>query len=57
MTILVGDLEYTQAYLDDLLCLTCSTFKDYIKKLDIILNRSHKSGLKVNVQKSVFCTD
>jgi len=57
MTNLVGDLEYARAYLDDLLCLTCSTFEDHLEKLDIILNRLNKSGLKVNAQKSVFCTD
>ena len=57
MTNLVGDLEYARAYLDDLLCLTCSTFEDHLEKLDVILNRLNKSGLKVNAQKSTFCTD
>ena len=57
MTNLVGDLEYARAYLDDLLCLTCDTFQDHLNKLDVLLSRLQKSGLKVNAQKSVFCTD
>ena len=57
MTNLVRDLECVRAYLDDLLYLTCSTFKDYLDKLDAMLNRSNEVRLKVNTQKSVFCAD
>ena len=54
---LVGDLEYARAYLDDLLCLTCDSFENHLDKLETLLFRLESSGLKVNVQKSVFCTD
>jgi len=57
MTNLVGDLEYARAYLDDLLCLTCGTFDDHLKKLSELLWRLESAGLKINAKKSKFCTD
>ena len=57
MTNLVGDLEYARAYLDDLLCLICSTFDNHLEKLSELLWRLESAGLKINAQKSKFCTD
>ena len=37
--------------------LACNSFDDHLNKLEIILKRSHSSGLKCNASKSVFCTD
>jgi hypothetical protein len=52
---LVESLEYVQAYLDDLLCILRSSLKDHLKKLEEVLRRLRKAGLKVNAEKSTFC--
>lgn len=54
MSELFEDLEFARVYIDDLLCLTKSTFQDHLKKLEVILNRLRQKGLKVNVAKSTF---
>jgi len=36
---LFEDLEYVQAYLDNLLCLACNSCYDYLNKLDVSLER------------------
>jgi hypothetical protein len=53
---LMEALEYVQAYIADLLCITRGTLEDHLDKLKKILNRLHDAGLKVNVAKSFFCT-
>ena len=50
ITHLVGNLEHTRAYLDNLLHLMCDTFKDHLEQLDMILNRLNRSGLKINAK-------
>ena len=54
MSELFEDLEFARVYIDDLLCLTKSTFQDHLRKLEVILNRLRQKGLKVNVEKSTF---
>jgi hypothetical protein len=49
-------LEYVQAYLDDLLCISRSSLEDYLNKLKEVLRHLCNAGLKVNVVKSTFCT-
>ncbi len=49
------DLEYVQAYLDDLLCISRSSLDDHLKKLDEVLRRLCNAGLKVNAEKMTFC--
>jgi hypothetical protein len=39
MTKLVQDMEYVKTYLDDLLILTNSRFKDHLLKLEMVLAR------------------
>jgi hypothetical protein len=52
---LMEDLEYVQAYLDDLLCSSRSSLEDHLKKLKEELRRLCNAGLKVNMEKSTFC--
>jgi hypothetical protein len=59
MSKLVQDMEYVKTYLDDLLILTNSRFKDYLLKLEMrngsskTLNRC-TAGMRVNISKSKF---
>ncbi len=48
-------LEYVQAYLDDLLCISRSSLEDHLKKLEEVLRRLCDAGLKVNAEKLTFC--
>jgi hypothetical protein len=43
-----------QCYLDDLLILTNSSFKDHLLKLQMVLARISTSDMKVNISKSKF---
>jgi hypothetical protein len=52
---LMEDLEYVQAYLDDLLCISRNSLKDHLKKLKEVLRRLCNMGLKVNAEKLTFC--
>jgi hypothetical protein len=49
-------LEYVQAYLDDLLCISRSSLEDHLKKLEEVLRCPCDAGFKVNTEKSTFCT-
>ena len=53
---LMACLEYIQAYIDDLLCITRGTLDDHIDKIKAVLTRLRDAGLKVNAAKSSFCT-
>jgi hypothetical protein len=52
---LMEDLEYVQAYLDDLLCIFRSSLEDHLEKLEEVLRRLCNAVLKVNADKSTFC--
>jgi hypothetical protein len=41
-------------YLDDLLIITNSSFKDHLLKLEIVLARLSTAGMRVNISKSKF---
>ena len=47
-------LEFVQAYIDDILCLTKGDWKDHLDQLQTIFTRLQQSGLKVNAKKSFF---
>ncbi len=47
---LMESLEYVQAYLDDLLCISRSSLEDRLEKLEEVLSRIHNAGLKVNAE-------
>jgi hypothetical protein len=50
----VQDMEYVKTYLDDLLILTNSSFKDHLLKLEMVLARLSTVGMRVNISKSKF---
>jgi Reverse transcriptase (RNA-dependent DNA polymerase). len=54
---LLGDLEYAEAYLDDCLTVTKSTFQDHLEKLEAALQWLQMRNLKVNATKLAFVVD
>jgi len=54
MSELMDGLAFVQTCIDDLLCLTKGTFSDHLEKVELVLQRLQKEGLKVNVTKSFF---
>jgi hypothetical protein len=54
MSKLVQDMEYIKTYLDDLLILAYSNFKDHLLKLEMVLARLSTTGMRVNISKSKF---
>ena len=51
---LMMGLDFVRAYLDDVLTITSSTFTDHLEKLELVLQRIYKAGLKVHARKSFF---
>jgi hypothetical protein len=56
MSKLMEFLEYVRAYLDDLLCISKMSLEDHLEKLEEVLRQLCNAGLKVNADKSTFCT-
>jgi len=54
MSKLLDGLAFVRTCIDDLLCLTKCTFSDHLKKVELVLQRLQKAGLKVNITKSFF---
>jgi hypothetical protein len=52
---LMESLEYVRAYLDDLVCISKLSLKDYLEKLEEVLRQLHDAGLKVKAAKLTFC--
>ncbi len=55
MSELMEDLEYVQACLDYLLCISRSSLEDCLEKLEEVLRRLCDAGLKVDAETSTFC--
>ncbi len=53
---LMEALEYVRAYIDNLLIITRGTLEDHLNKLREVLRRLREARLKVNADKSHFCT-
>jgi hypothetical protein len=51
MTEVMESVEYVQAYLDDLLCISRSSLEDHLEKLEEVLRHLCNAGLKVNAEK------
>ena len=51
---LFSDLEYVQAYIDDLLMMPCSTFEEHLERLEKVFSQLSEVGLKVNANKLHF---
>jgi len=47
-------LAFVRTCTDDLLCLTKGAFSDHLEKVELVLQRLQKAGLKVTVTKSFF---
>ncbi len=54
MSDLMQDLDFVRVYLDDLLTITKGDFNDHLQKLERVLDKLNKAGLKVNAKKSFF---
>jgi hypothetical protein len=55
MSELMEFLEYVQAYLDDLLCISRSNLEDHLETLEKVLRQLCNAGLKVKTEKTTFC--
>ncbi len=51
---LLGDIEGTKAYIDDILVVKKGSFDEHLKQLDTIFQRCQKVGLKINAEKCRF---
>jgi len=51
---LTDGLAFVRTCIDDLLCPTKGSFSDHLKKVELVLQRLQKAGLKVNAMKSFF---
>ena len=49
------DLEHARTCIDDLLVATKGDLDDHLEKLDVVLRKLKRAGLKVNANKSFFC--
>ncbi len=53
---LMATLEFVGTYLEDLLIITKGSLEDHLEKLSMVLTRLQDAGLKINADKSNFCT-
>ncbi len=53
---LMSTLEFVRTYLDDLLIITKGSLEDHLEKLSMVLTMLQDAGLKINADKSNFCT-
>ena len=51
---LLGDIEGTKAYIDDILVVNKGSFKDHLKQLEEIFRRCQKTNIKLNEDKCRF---
>lgn len=56
MNALFVGMNEVRAYIDDLLLITSGLYEEHLTKLDEVLLRLREAGLKVNAEKSIFCT-
>ncbi len=56
MSNLMATLESVRTYLDDLLIIKKGSLEDHLEKLSMVLTRLQDSGMKINADKSNFCT-
>ncbi len=49
-------LEYVQAYLNDLFCISRSSLEHHLEKLEEVLRHLCNASLRGNAEKSTFCT-
>ena len=56
MSELMMALEFIRAYIDDLLVITKASLEDHLAKLRMVLLKLREAGLRINADKSSFCT-
>lgn len=57
MTEILGDLEYTRTYIDDVLITSNGSFEDHCEKVAEVLSRLQKAGFRANLRKCFFGRD
>ena len=55
MSTLFEELDFVRTYIDDLLVTTKGDLDDHLEKLDVVLRKLKRTGLKINANKSFFC--
>ncbi len=56
MSDLMATLEFVRTYLDDLLIITKRSLEEHLEKISMVLTRLQDPVLKINANKSNFCT-
>ena len=54
MNKLFAGFDYVRAYINGLLVITKGLFKEYLKHLDMVLEKIETEGLKINATKLYF---
>jgi transposase InsO family protein len=54
---LLGDLDFVQVYLDDILITSSGSFQDHLKKLHIVFKRLEQANFRANLHKCFFAQD
>jgi transposase InsO family protein len=54
---LLGDLEYVQAYIDDILITSSDSWEDHLAKCQTVLERLENAGFRANLHKCFFGRD
>jgi hypothetical protein len=54
---LLGDLDFVQVYLDDILITSSGSFQDHLKKLKIVFTRLEQANFRANLHKCFFARD
>eukprot|EP00957_Ditylum_brightwellii_P086684 6596214-Ditylum_brightwellii.AAC.1 len=52
----MSGLDLVKTYLNDLLMMTSNTLDNHLRKSTLVLDQLRANGLKVNADKSTFCT-
>eukprot|EP00957_Ditylum_brightwellii_P037703 2851314-Ditylum_brightwellii.AAC.1 len=52
----MSGLDFIKTYLNNLLMMTSDTLEDHLCKLTLVLDQLQANGLKLNADKSMFCT-
>jgi hypothetical protein len=54
---LLGDLDFVQVYLDDILITSNGTFQDHLQKLAIMFKRLEHANFRANLHKCFFAQE
>jgi hypothetical protein len=54
---LLGDLDYAQVYLDNILIASNGSFQDHLKKLKVVFKRLEQANFRANLHKCFFARE